>query len=140
MKKITMLALFCIISGCATQYQSGQFSLTGGHINFPVTDKLEKIIFYANGFTGQSVAKKYALFRSAEYASEKNKPYFIMYPSLTYAALEKKTHTPTVGSVDNKPSAFCYVLLLENYQDGAIKTKEILDQLNASKIGGADQV
>lgn len=140
MKKITILALFCIISGCSTQYQSGQFSMTGGHKNFPVTDKLEKIIFYANGYTDQSVTKKYALFRSAEYASEKNMPYFIMYPSLSSAALDKKTHTPTVGSVDNKPAAFCYVLLLENYQNGAIETKVILGQLNASKNSGADQI
>jgi len=139
MKKIFILILLYTISGCATQYQSGQFSLTGGHTNYPVTGKLEKIIFSANGFTDQTTAQKYALFRSAEYAKENNKPYFIMYPRLIHAALDRKTQAATIGSVDNKPTAFCYITLLDDYQHGAIVTKQIIDQINKTNNINSDR-
>src|SRR5689334_20286568 len=98
-------------TGCATRYQSGTFSYTGGYIDLPVNDQMRKVVFYANGFTSVETAMKYARFRCAELAEEAKKPYFMMYPSLEDAAIGRSAKIPSAGNIGNKPAAYAFLTL-----------------------------
>ncbi len=130
-----LIALSIFLAGCATPYQTGDSSVTGGHFNKPITPKLEKIIFSANGYTDKMQAVEYALFRCAEFAQERNKPYFFLYPSLTAAALHRPSELPNLGVVGAHPTAFAYVQLLDKYEFGAIETEKVMQRLHAALQG-----
>jgi len=57
--------------GMRHRISKGKFSLTGGYFEQPINGDLQKVVFYANGYTGIDTATRYALFRCAEVASEK---------------------------------------------------------------------
>lgn len=122
-------AAFLSLAGCATSYQSGAYSYTGGHFEEKGPGKLEKISFSANGFTDFAVTEKYAIYRAAEVAKAKGKPYFIMYDSLYNAAREVPSFRPRLGWVQNKPTATSFVLLLDKPRRGAQQTDKVLDEL-----------
>lgn len=122
---ITGLAL----SGCATQYQSS--GLTGGHLSQEGPGKLHMVVFSANGYTSSELTQKYAMYRSAEVANSLNKPFFIMYDSLTSAAMERPSSTPRMGMVQNKPTAVAFILPLDAPRPGVQDTKAILDDLRS---------
>lgn len=126
----SILAICFSISGCATTYGTGKIGLTGGAMATTATPRLQKVIFYGNGFTSPDIAQKYALFRAAEYARDQGKPWFLMYATLTDAALDRTTLLPNLGSVDNKPAAFAYVRLLDQEQPNATRTDDILLLIN----------
>lgn len=128
MNKCTLVACL-LMSGCATQYQSGKFSPFGGYADSPVNEKLQKVVFSGNGYTEVDTAIKYAKFHCAEIAEKNNKPYFVMYASLKHAALDKSTLQPNSGSVGGKPAAFAYLLLSDVEIPGAIKTSTAISEL-----------
>ena len=133
MKGISILVSILILTGCATSYQSGAFSYTGGYYEVPVNEKLTKVVFSGNGFLENETASQYTLFRCAELANKQNKPYFYIYENLFQASLEHPSKTVSNGSVGGKPITYTYVRFLDREADGAISTKEILAQLEASK-------
>lgn len=133
MKTLIILMAIFFMQGCATAYQSGSGSLTGGHYNAKISNTLEKIVFSANGFTAGVTAQEYALYRCAEYANENKMPFFVMYPSLRAAAMDKPVLLPVLGSVGGKPAAFSYVLLSDKEQFGSLKTSDIMKRLDDIK-------
>lgn len=130
--KAWLVASF-FFTGCATAYQSGQFSYTGGYIDLPVNDQMRKVVFYANGFTGVETAVKYARFRCAELAEAAGKPYFIMYPSLEDAAIGRTSRVPSAGNIGNKPAAYAFLTLSDESKLGSIKTSEVIEELRAMR-------
>jgi len=124
---IFSLSMLFVLSGCATQYQSRGF--TGGHTDQQGPGKLYKIVFAGNGFTSDDIAQKYVLYRSAEIAQSLNKPFFIMYHSLTNAALGQPSNAPSIGIVLNRPTAIAFILPLDVSRAAAHDTKATLHNL-----------
>jgi hypothetical protein len=121
------IAASILLSGCATSYQS--FGATGGHAEHKAPGKLEHVTFLANGFTSPSVAQHYAMYRCAELAKAKSKPYFMMYNSLVAAALDRPARMPRVGSAQVQTHATTFLLLLDEPRPGAHNTAEVLAEL-----------
>jgi hypothetical protein len=124
---VTSIAAILLVSGCATQYQS--VGMTGGHFEEKGPGKLEVVTFAANGYTSAALAQNYALYRCAEVAQARNKPFFLMYDSLVNAARERPGSMPRVGQVQNKPVATAYILLLDAPQPGVHDTRATLEDL-----------
>lgn len=116
-----------VLAGCATQYQSS--GLTGGHVEMKGPPKLETVLFSANGYTSAELTQKYALYRCAEVAKAKGKPYFVMYSSLLAAAHDRPSSAPRVGKALNKPVATAFVLMLDAPRAGALNTSEVIAEL-----------
>lgn len=133
MKSIIFLLVCLISTGCATSYQSGAFSYTGGYYEVVVNDKITKVVFSGNGFLENETAATYTLFRCAEIAQKQNKPYFLMYDSVNMASFGKTTQEVTRGSIGGKPVTYTYMQAVDKKRDGAISTEEILKQLEESK-------
>ena len=131
--KIYSFIACLLVSGCATQYQSGKFSPFGGYSDSSVNEKLQKVVFSGNGYTDVDTAVKYARFHCAEIAEKNKKSYFLMYASLKHAAFEKSTLQPNSGSVGGKPAAFAYLLLSDSDVAGAIKTNDVISELKEFK-------
>lgn len=121
------LAAGLLLSACATPYQSS--GMTGGHAEAKGPGNLRMIGFGANGYTSSEVTQQYALYRAAEVAQSLNKPFFIMYDSLTSAALERPSAMPRVGMALGKPQAVAFVLLLDAPRPGVHDTRATLDDL-----------
>lgn len=127
-----LLVLFAAsATGCATAYQSGSFSLTGGHYQSSGPGALEKVTFSGNGFIDSTKVQQFALYRCAEIAKEKNKPYFLIFDSLIAASIPKPSDMPNVGIVGGKPVAFAFMLLLDGPRVGAKETRKVLSELEA---------
>lgn len=124
---LLLAAAGVLLSGCATAYQSP--GLTGGHYEQKGPGTLELVSFSANGYTKPELAQKYALYRCAERAKAKNKPFFIMYTSLVNAARNVPTDTPHVGLALGKPTATALVLLLDAPRPGAHHTDDVMADL-----------
>ncbi len=116
-----------LLSACATSYQS--MGMTGGHLEQKGPGALEMVAFSANGYTKPELAQKYALYRCAELAKARHKPFFLMYSSLVAAARNDATETPRVGQVQNKPTATAFVLMLDGPKPGAHNTDDVLADL-----------
>lgn len=125
-KSLLVLAVITL-NACATAYQSG--GLTGGYYETTGPGPLQKITFAGNGFISPQAVQQYALYRSAEVAKEKKKPYFLIYETLGAASVGKPSALPTVGSVGGKPVAFAFVLFLDGPQSGAKDTEKTLTEV-----------
>lgn len=131
MRKLFIPVFSLIAAGCATTYQSGASSFTGGFYETPGPGRLEKVAFSGNGFISAKTVEQYALYRCAEKAKSMDKKYFVLYDSLIQAGRRSAAKGPTVGSVDGKPTAFAFVLYLDVPQAGAFDTDKVLKELDA---------
>ena len=127
--RLATLAACFSLTACATSYQSAAGSLTGGHNERKGPGNLELVEFYGNGYTSLALAEQYTTYRCAEVAQAKGKPYFIMYDTLNNAARDIPSFRPLVGSIQNKPHAVSFVLLLDAPRRGALETKTVLADL-----------
>jgi len=128
-QRISGLLACLALAACATPYQSGSGSLTGGHAEVHGPGKMELVEFSGNGYTSMELAAQYVTYRCAEVAKAKGKPYFIMYDTLINAARDVPSYRPLVGSIQNKPSATTFVLLLDAPRRGAQETSTVLTDL-----------
>lgn len=126
-RRLSAAAALIVLSGCATSYQSA--GLTGGHREQKGPGAMEMVFFSANAYTKPELAQKYALYRCAELAQQKHKPFFMMYSSLVAAARNIGTETPRVGMVQGKPIATAFVLMLDGPKPGAHNTVDIMNDL-----------
>jgi len=130
-QKLLLVWFAVSVTGCATAYQSGTFSFTGGHYQSSGPGSLEKVAFSGNGFIDSTKVQQFALYRCAEIAKEKNKPYFLIFDSLMAASIPKPSDMPNVGLVGGKPTAFAFMLLLDGPRAGAKETRKVLSELEA---------
>lgn len=130
-RRFFLMLITVSVAGCATAYQSGSFSLTGGHYQSSGPGSLEKVSFAGNGFIDSRTVQLFALYRCAEIAKEKNKPYFFIFDGLIAASIPKPSDMPSVGFVDGKPGAFAFMLMLDDPRAGAKETSKVLSELEA---------
>lgn len=121
-----------ILLACATPYRNeARSSLTGGAFRDEGPGKLVRIGFSGNGYTKSATVAQYAVFRAAELAQERGKPYFLLYRNLRDGAADRPSGTPNVGIVGGHPTALGYVLLLDQQRPNAIETASVLRQRDA---------
>jgi hypothetical protein len=112
------------LGGCATQYQS--IGITGGHQDSIGPGHLERIDFSGNGYSEPGKMKVFALYRAAEAAQAKKKPFFVLYDSLLSAAQNRPSEMPRVGTLGGKPWAYAFVKFQDQKVAGANDTAEVL--------------
>lgn len=127
-----LLGFLSILSGCgATSYQSARGSFTGGHWEENVNNGiLLKVGFSGNGLTSTDVAQKYFMYRCAELAKYKNKPYFILYATLREAVAGKPSAKPSLQLYGNHPHFFGYITYADSPLDGSLSTEKTLADLD----------
>ena len=89
---LTILAIFAVLSGCATTYQSQ--GLLGGFSSIQLDTNVFQVTFKGNAYTARDKANDYALLRSAELALENGYQYFIIVDAQQYSKSSTYT-TPT---------------------------------------------
>lgn len=125
--RLCILGATLCLSACAVSYETGTKRSIG-----PLADskntvgKLERVTFVGNQYTSRYLAEQYTIYRCAEVAKERGKPYFILYDSLTNAAQNISSLYPKQGTVIRQPQITAYVLLLGSPQPGSQETKTVL--------------
>jgi hypothetical protein len=132
MKKYLVFIFVIVIAGCSSSQQKDVSP--GYHYSKKINSKVEKITFRGNGLIKFSDAKKYALLRSAEYAAENKKEYFLIYSSLNEIALNIPTTEAVYSLFGGIHSAFVYVVLIDEKQKGALNVSEVFAQLEADGV------
>lgn len=122
-----LAACFCL-SACAESYKNGTIRPIGARADNEV-GKLERVTFTGNDYTSRALAEQYTIYRCAELAQEKGKPYFVMYDSLTSAARDIPSSRPQRGTIKKAPYVTAYILLLEFPRQGALEAKAVLAEL-----------
>lgn len=90
--KFIVLALFLSLVGCATGYQSGLGSTSGGFYEERIAENNYIVRFNGNGFTSDEIAYDYALLRAVEIGYELGFSFMLLNGS-------KDTGTTTKGSM-----------------------------------------
>ena len=129
LNKLSAIALSLAAFGCATPYQGGTNSLTGGFHEKPAAGKLERITFFGNGYIDAKTVEIYTLYRCAEVAKSRNKSHFFIYENLIHAAQGRPSELPTIGVVGNKPAGVAFVIYLDHPEPGAKETQKVLSEL-----------
>lgn len=133
LKLITVAAALVSLGGCATGYKSAAtyraFGLAGGYVETEAPGNLQRVEFGGNGLTPVDLLEKYGLYRWSEFSLSKGKPYFMLYRSLTDAALERPTLRPVISKVQAKPNATAYLLLLDKPQSGSFDARKVMQEL-----------
>lgn len=128
--RLCLLAACLCLAACAESYSNGTKRPIGARAdNKYGVGKLELVTFVGNEYTPRALAEQYAIYRCAELAQEKGKPYFVMYNSLTSAARNIPSPRPQSGTIMKSPYITAYVLLLESPRQGAQETKAVLAEL-----------
>jgi hypothetical protein len=118
----------CLIA-CPVPYERASDNKPTGFTDYEGAGKLVTVSFVGNGFTSPQVVEQYAIYRAAEVANAKGKPYFVMYRSLLDAARDVPSRHPCTGMAYASPVATSFILLLDEPRPGAQRTAEVLDQL-----------
>ena len=103
--KTLILILLLSLTSCATNYQSGLGSTTGGFYEERISENNYLVKFQANGFTNDETAFDFALLRSLEIGYELNFKYMLIQGSNSAATLSQRIMTlpttkTTYGYVD----------------------------------------
>lgn len=126
--------LMASLSGCTTGYHSADnliLGYTGGYWDRVGPGKLTKVGFSANGFSNPNKVAVNLMYRCAELAQARNKPYFSFYSSIQNAIAGLPTQFADSSMTYGKPEAFGYVLFHDEAQEGALATKEVLEKYQA---------
>jgi hypothetical protein len=133
MRKVLTMALAMALGGCATGY--GKTGLTGGYWDRPGPGELVEVGFDGNGYIKPEKVEVYLLYRSAEIARQRGKPYFRIYQRLGYAILDRPMAKADSTALGGKPFGKVYMLLEDGPVPGALATDEILTRYAAEVKG-----
>lgn len=121
------LAISAGLAGCTSPYRGG--GIIGSLGEDARIGKLDIVTFSGNAYTSPELTQRYVLYRSAELAKAGNKPFFLIYSSLTHAAHDAASSSARVGAVYSKPTALSFVRMLDAPALGAYNTEDVLDDL-----------
>ena len=135
MKRLFAVLLVTLaLGGCATQ-ELGP-GVTGERIEQVGSGPLHLVTFVGDSHTTPEFARNYVLYRSAELAQSHNKPFFILYDSLSNAANDRPIARPVTGIVYGSPTVRAFVLLLDAQRPGARWTSAVLADLKKTVVSG----
>jgi hypothetical protein len=119
-----VLLFALLLGGCATGY--GKSSIFGGYWSKDGPGELIEIGFNGNGYTEADKVQVYLLYRSAEFAWDRGKAYFEIYPSIFDAISGRPIAETTANVLGGKPFGKVYMLTNDAQVEGALKTDDIL--------------
>ena len=97
MKKLILLTIILITTGCSTSYQADGW--TGGYTEIQLSENVYKVGFSGNGYTSRTRVENYTLLRCAELTLEKGFQYFVIIDGNTSTSSSTvTTPTTTYGS------------------------------------------
>lgn len=100
MKKLSMVFILVLLSGCATGYHPRRG--TGGYSETQFAENVFKVTFKGNGYIDRETVSDYAMLRSAEVALENDFRYFVIIDAQQYSKQGRyTTPTTTYGSAYN---------------------------------------
>lgn len=134
MRFLIGLALAVVLAGCATGY--GKSNLFGGYWNKEGPGELVEVGFNGNGYTDVQKVNLYLLYRSAELAHTRGKPYFSIYKSIGEAIADLPMTEASASSLGGKPFGKVYMLLHADPAPGALNAQEVLTRY-AGQVKGA---
>lgn len=129
-----LLGSALLLGGCATPYAKN--SLFGGYWDKAGPGELIEVGFNGNGYIRSDRVQVYLLYRSAEIAKSRGKPFLSVYPSIAAAIQDKPVTEASASSLAGKPFGKVFVLLHDNEVDGALQSEEVLNKY-ASEVRGA---
>ncbi|HXD38816.1 MAG TPA: hypothetical protein VN624_19335, partial [Rhodanobacter sp.] len=91
----------------------------------PGPGELLKVGFGGNGYIDRDTTHAYLMYRCAELARQRHKPYFRMYESLPDAIRDRPVVDLTVGRVAGKMGDWVFVLFDQNYSAGDLSAVEV---------------
>lgn len=94
-RKLFIIVIVLLFSGCSTSYQSKGFS--GGYSEIQLDEDVFKVTFNGNGYTGREKAADFTLLRSAELTLQNGYAYFVIVDAGRYVTNSTYT-TPTTTS------------------------------------------
>lgn len=124
MRLAVMLCCALALTGCATGY--GKNGIFGGYWDEEGPGELIEVGFNGNGYTEAGKVEVFLLYRSAEVARERGKPYFSAYQTIGAAIVDLPLSEATAHSLGGKPFGKVYVLLHEDAVPGAMNADEVL--------------
>lgn len=119
-----------MLSGCATQNEPTAYA-EDRFDRIEVTAQLVRIRSFSNFRTRQDDLKKHALFRAAEFAKSRNKPWFLIYSNLPAAARATPTQEVLTPWIGGERTAATFVQPLDQAQPGAFETDSVLKERDA---------
>ena len=130
MKKI--LALFAatfILSGCSILNQSSL--IENDYFQETGPGKLHSVVFAGPDYMSEETVKMFTLYRCAQLAQSRNKPFFILYSTLEDAIRQRPSASARTGSVWGNATGAAFVLLLEgpSPRSGVRDTSATLEEL-----------
>jgi hypothetical protein len=134
MRMVFAVALAMALGGCATGY--GKSGWTGGYTDSPGPGELVEVGFSGNGYITQAKLEIYLLYRSAELAKQRGKPYFRIYHTIKDAIRDQPMLRADATALGGKPYGKVYMLLEDGPVPGALSADAILAQY-ASEVKGA---
>lgn len=126
---LSAILITSLLGACATPYQE-RSSTRGGYQQTTVTANIERIEFFGNSRVSEEQVSNYTLFRCAEYAREKKRPYFLIYNSLTDVATNRKSAAPQVTHTGKDLHSVAYLYLLDIEKPESFGTEYIYNRLN----------
>lgn len=127
-------ALACVIlcaglAGCATGYHSVNDPIrgyAGGYREEPGPGELLKVAFYANAHSERDTVTAYLMYRCAELAQQRHKPYFRMYRSLAEAVVDRPIDEAIIGRIGGDLGDWVFVLFDDSQMPGDLSTQATL--------------
>lgn len=128
--KIGFILLTVFLQACATGYQSGQSSYSGGFYEAKGPGELTRISFSGNGYIDAETAAIYTLYRCAEYTIEKGNSHFVIYSNLFDAAADIRSTKVSIGAIGGKPLNQAYILMRKNPEGNTFDAAQIMNKYN----------
>lgn len=128
-KAIAAVLCGIFLSGCATGYHSQDSVLsgfTGGYSESQGPGELTHVVFNGNGFIKKEKVSLYLLYRCAELAQQKGKPYFTMFASISHAIANRPLSESFATTVGGKPTSSVYILLDDTAAPNSLSAADVL--------------
>ena len=124
MRLAAILCCALALAGCATGYVKD--SIFGGHWDEEGPGELITVGYNGNGYTKGEKVEIYLLYRSAEVARERGKPYFTAYQSIRAAIVDAPLSEATVHALGGKPFGKVYIMLHDGPVPGGLEATDVL--------------
>jgi len=127
-----LLGVMPLLSGCATGYQDLSNPILGwkgGYWDKKGPGELIKVGFAGNMFVEPDKVGSYLLYRCAEIAQREGREFFVLYESLPAALSDRRSTEKSVGTVASRPTAYVYILLLEDASGTVLSANEVITRL-----------
>lgn len=119
------------LGGCTTGYHSMDtpfLNYTGGYWDRQGLGRLTIVGFTANAYSNSDKVANNVMYRCAEIAKMRHKPYFSFYASVEDAITENPSDSVSVHKNYGKPDGYGYVIFHDEEKPGALSAKAVMEK------------